>query len=151
MSFLNHLTLIPALSLLDDEFWSVLWGAKSGGVREHKEIGGENETNCCLSKVVERDNANEALNETWCPFLQRSVRGIVVSVFFCLVLQLTYRGPFQNLLQSKQAMNQSFDIFRIVNTYGAFGSVGKERYELLMEATNETAVSKISRRFFLLV
>ena len=27
----------------------------------------------------------------------------------------------QNLLSSRQAMNTSFDSFRIVNTYGAFG------------------------------
>lgn len=31
--------------------------------------------------------------------------------------------------QTGQSMNRSFGNFRLVNTYGAFGSVGKERYE----------------------
>ena len=35
-------------------------------------------------------------------------------------------------------MNTSFDRFRIVNTYGAFGSVGKERTEItIFGAYNE--------------
>lgn len=32
-----------------------------------------------------------------------------------------------NLLSPRQAMNTSFDPLRIVNTYGAFGSVTKHR------------------------
>jgi hypothetical protein len=32
-------------------------------------------------------------------------------------------------------MNASFDPFHIVNTYGAFGSVGQERYEVILEGT----------------
>lgn len=35
-----------------------------------------------------------------------------------------------------QLMNASFDRFRIVNTYGAFGTVGKERYEIIVEGTD---------------
>jgi hypothetical protein len=34
-----------------------------------------------------------------------------------------------------QAMNASFNPFHIVNTYGAFGSVGRERYEVVIEGT----------------
>jgi hypothetical protein len=30
-------------------------------------------------------------------------------------------------------MNQSFDPLRIVNTYGAFGSITKERTELILK------------------
>lgn len=33
-----------------------------------------------------------------------------------------------NLLSPRQAMNTSFDPLRIVNTYGAFGSVTKHRW-----------------------
>lgn len=43
--------------------------------------------------------------------------------------------PAMNLLSPQQAMNRSFDPFHLVNTYGAFGSVGKERYELVIEGT----------------
>ncbi len=34
-----------------------------------------------------------------------------------------------------QAMNRDFDAWSLVNTYGAFGSVGNQRYELVIEGT----------------
>lgn len=41
-----------------------------------------------------------------------------------------------NLLSGKrQSMNRSYDRLHIVNTYGAFGSVGRERFELVIEGT----------------
>jgi len=58
------------------------------------------------------------------------------------VLALTAVGvalswfPVRNLLSPNQAMNASFDPFRLVNTYGAFGSVGRTRYEVVVEGTN---------------
>jgi hypothetical protein len=33
-------------------------------------------------------------------------------------------------------MNTSFDPFELVNTYGAFGSIGRERYEIVLEASD---------------
>ena len=33
-------------------------------------------------------------------------------------------------------MNASFNPFHIVNTYGAFGTVGRQRYELIIEGTD---------------
>ena len=41
----------------------------------------------------------------------------------------------RNLLSSRQLMNASFDPFRLVNTYGAFGTVGRERYEVIVEGS----------------
>lgn len=34
-------------------------------------------------------------------------------------------------------MNISFDSFRLVNSYGAFGSVTKVRYEVILEGTKD--------------
>src|SRR5437762_11551101 len=51
-----------------------------------------------------------------------------------LVVVLSYR-PVRNLISSRQLMNFSFDPFHLVNTYGAFGSVTKERYEIVIEGT----------------
>ena len=45
--------------------------------------------------------------------------------------------PVRNLLSPRQMMNASFDPFRLVNTYGAFGSVSRERYEVVVEGTTE--------------
>jgi hypothetical protein len=44
--------------------------------------------------------------------------------------------PVLNLISPAQAMNASFDPLHLVNTYGAFGSVSRERYELLIEGTD---------------
>jgi len=51
-----------------------------------------------------------------------------------LVVLLSY-FPVRNLLSSHQAMNASFDPFRLVNTYGAFGSVSRVRDEIIVEGS----------------
>src|SRR6185503_4569443 len=43
--------------------------------------------------------------------------------------------PVNNLLSRRQIMNTSFDPFELVNTYGAFGTVGKERNEIVLEGS----------------
>ncbi|MEU7565473.1 lipase maturation factor family protein [Streptomyces fradiae] len=53
-----------------------------------------------------------------------------------LVLALSVR-PVRNLLSRRQAMNRSFDPLHLVNTYGAFGTVGRVRYEIVVEGTDE--------------
>jgi hypothetical protein len=52
-----------------------------------------------------------------------------------VIVILSYR-PARNLLSRHQAMNASFDPFRLVNTYGAFGSVTRTRYEVVVEGTD---------------
>jgi hypothetical protein len=47
----------------------------------------------------------------------------------------------KNLVSSTQMMNTSFNQFSLVNTYGAFGSVGRTRHELIVEGTTETSVT----------
>jgi hypothetical protein len=43
--------------------------------------------------------------------------------------------PVRNMAGPRQAMNASFNPFHIVNTYGAFGTVGRQRYEVIVEGT----------------
>jgi hypothetical protein len=43
--------------------------------------------------------------------------------------------PVFNMLSPKQIMNTSFDPLDLVNTYGAFGSVGTERLNAVFEGT----------------
>ncbi len=52
------------------------------------------------------------------------------------VIVLSY-WPVHNLLSRRQTMNTSFNRFHLVNTYGAFGSVTKARYEIVIEGTEE--------------
>ncbi len=44
--------------------------------------------------------------------------------------------PTQNLFSRNQMMNYSYNRYHLVNTYGAFGSVTRERYEVVIEATD---------------
>jgi hypothetical protein len=54
------------------------------------------------------------------------------------VTALSYR-PARNLLSRRQLMNASFDPVHLVNTYGAFGSISRRRYELVIEGTDDPA------------
>jgi hypothetical protein len=49
--------------------------------------------------------------------------------------------PTLNLLSENQAMNYSYNPFHLVNTYGAFGNVGRVRYEIVMEGTSERVIT----------
>jgi hypothetical protein len=80
---------------------------------------------------------------------KRLVRAVVLSqpaelgpihrraaVVLCVVVGLLSLNPIANMVGPGQRMNASFDPLELVNTYGAFGSVGKVRYELAIEGTN---------------
>jgi hypothetical protein len=56
--------------------------------------------------------------------------------FACVVAWLSL-PVVRNLLSPNQAMNTSFDRLHLVNTYGAFGSVGRERFELIFQGTRD--------------
>jgi len=48
--------------------------------------------------------------------------------------------PALNLFSKHQKMNHSYNRFHLVNTYGAFGSVTRERYEIVIEGTNDAVI-----------
>lgn len=49
--------------------------------------------------------------------------------------------PVLNLFSRNQLMNYSYNRFHLVNTYGAFGSVSKERYEVVIEGTADFVIT----------
>lgn len=49
--------------------------------------------------------------------------------------------PVRNMASSNQVMNRSFNPLRLVNTYGLFGSITKERYEVAVEGTDDLGLS----------
>ncbi|NNC11020.1 lipase maturation factor family protein [Planctomonas sp. JC2975] len=60
---------------------------------------------------------------------------VVICVVGILLLWLSW-WPLKNLFARRQLMNASFNRWHLVNAYGAFGSVTKERYEVIVEATD---------------
>ncbi|MFH8255577.1 lipase maturation factor family protein [Streptomyces roseolus] len=51
--------------------------------------------------------------------------------------------PVRNLLSRDQAMNRSYDPFHLVNTYGAFGTVGRVRDEIVVEGTGDVLPGRV--------
>jgi hypothetical protein len=75
---------------------------------------------------------------SWHAFAQ----GTPIPTPFHVVLFLLAAGtvalsvqPVLNLFSPHQKMNFSYNRYHLVNTYGAFGSVGKERYEIVLEGS----------------
>ncbi|MGA9488698.1 MAG: lipase maturation factor family protein [Mycobacterium sp.] len=64
----------------------------------------------------------------------------LVIVFAVLTLLLSY-WPVRNMVSRRQRMNMSFNPFHLVNTYGAFGSVGRSRREVVIEGTDDARIT----------
>jgi hypothetical protein len=64
----------------------------------------------------------------------------LVLTFTVAVLFMSY-WPVRNMLSSHQRMNMSFNPFHLVNTYGAFGSIGRIRREVVIEGTEEPRIT----------
>ncbi|MEU9028066.1 lipase maturation factor family protein [Streptomyces sp. NPDC048383] len=61
---------------------------------------------------------------------------VLVCAVTVLVLVLS-RHPVANMVSRRQVMNRSYDGLHLVNTYGAFGSVGRIREEVVVEGTDD--------------
>jgi hypothetical protein len=64
----------------------------------------------------------------------------LVIVFAALTLMLSY-WPVRNMISRRQRMNMSFNPFHLINTYGAFGSIGRTRREVVIEGTDEPTIT----------
>lgn len=65
---------------------------------------------------------------------------LVVFVFAVATVALSYL-PVRNMLSSHQRMNQSYNPFHLINTFGAFGVVDRVRYEVVVEGTEEAVLT----------
>lgn len=108
LSFLNWLTIIPALACLDDGFWSKLLPKKL--------------VNKAQTAADQAKESKPMLITAW----------VVTALIAILSIQ-----PALNILSTEQVMNTSFDPFGLVNTYGAFGTVGRERLNVVFEGTTD--------------
>jgi hypothetical protein len=106
LSFLNWLSIVPALACFDDGFWARILPRRL--VRKAE---------------VARDHA-----EVSKPMM------ITAWIVTIIIGFLSFR-PLTNMLSPGQIMNRSFDPFDLVNTYGAFGTVDKERLNVVFEGT----------------
>jgi len=112
LSFLNYVTIIPVLACFDDTFLRRILP---------KSLGRKAEEAAQQAKPCRVQNA--------------------VAVAFSILVAYLSIAPVLNLVSNRQVMNSSFDPLDLVNTYGAFGSVGKERYEIVFEGTDEALIT----------
>ena len=110
LSFLNWLTIVPALACFDDTFWARV-----------------------LPRALVR-HARAAAERAEPPTLPMQVTAWVITG----VVALLSIQPVVNLFSSNQIMNTSFDPLNLVNTYGAFGSVGRERLNVVFEGSMDS-------------
>jgi hypothetical protein len=61
---------------------------------------------------------------------------VMIFSLLALILFKSWK-PVINLIGPNQIMNTSYDQFHLVNSYGVFGSVGKERYEVIISGSND--------------
>jgi len=106
LSFLNWLTIVPALACFDDGFWAKILPGKL--------------VRAAATAAEQAEESKGMVATAW----------VVTALVGLLSVQ-----PALNLLSSDQVMNNSYDPFDLVNTYGAFGSVGSERLNVVFEGT----------------
>ena len=106
LSFLNWLTIVPALACFDDG---------------------------PLERLLP-SRWREGLSQRVATAEESKARGFACYALAAVVALMSV-NPVANMLSPGQVMNTSFDPFDLVNTYGAFGSIGRERYEIVLEGT----------------
>jgi hypothetical protein len=112
LAFLNWLTLVPILACFDDDFLLRLVPKRP---------------RAWLDARLAQPRAHS--------LLAKCILGAI-----CVVVAYKSLPVVENLVappHGQQAMNRSYDRFDLVNTYGAFGSVGQTRDELVIEGTRD--------------
>lgn len=67
------------------------------------------------------------------------------TILLCVFVAVLSISPVKNLCRRNQLMNASFEPLHLVNTYGAFGSVTRKRFELVLEGTRDERVTPESK------
>jgi hypothetical protein len=116
LSFLNWLTIVPALACFDDR----LLGRIAPGFLARR---------AALAEAASRPSRPQ----------------FAVTIALAALVAVLSIAPVRNLASSGQRMNTSFDQLHLVNTYGAFGSVGSRRPELVFEGTDDEVIARDTR------
>ena len=65
-----------------------------------------------------------------------------VAVGACMLLLIWLSiDPVRNMLSRKQVMNTSYNPYHIGGTYGAFGGITRQRYEVVVEGTSDAVIT----------
>lgn len=129
LSFLNYLTIIPCLACFDDTFWRRVLPHLI--VRQIDAVTGNGATG----------HGDESHATDTAPAVGSCRMQFGVSIALTMLVAWLSITPVTNLISDRQMMNASFDPLDLVNTYGAFGAVGKERFEIIFEGTSDSSIT----------
>nr|XP_055195800.1 lipase maturation factor 1 isoform X5 [Nyctereutes procyonoides] len=118
LSFLNWLTMVPSVACFDDATLGFLFPSGSGGLKYR------------VLKMQEEAARGAPTPLRYGCMVRRAVHLALAALVAWLSVPVVL-----NLLSPTQIMNTSFNPLRIVNTYGAFGSITKERTEVILQGT----------------
>ena len=96
----------------------------------------------CLAFSCFDDRTLASLLGLQTPLTQRPdiVFRLLTATVFVFVIVLSVK-PVRNLMSRRQVMNTVYNRFHFVGTYGAFGGITRERYEIVVEGTDETVIT----------
>ena len=151
LSFLNWLTILPSLYCFDDCFvMNTIESVRSILQWLPSLVSVPLRAVCCylcsykegmtMKKIVYQErNAGKKGQKKESNRLRTLFFG-TTSAMLAVVLIFESIPVVKNLLaiEGQQAMNTNFNSWKIVNTYGAFGSITKTRTEIILEGTSST-------------
>lgn len=108
LSFLNWLTMVPAIFCLDDAFLRGFFSPMRG-------------VQASIAAAVH---------------IPSTARRLVTVAFGALVIWLSV-PVVKNLMSKRQKMNAGFDPLRLINSYGAFGVVSEQREEWIIKSATD--------------
>ncbi|KAK3095743.1 hypothetical protein FSP39_018435 [Pinctada imbricata] len=127
LSFLNWLTILPSLACFDDVSLAWMFSDRRNSVKWK------------VREIQKKEKAGH---------IKLNIGNYIRQVFnISLGALIAYLSipVVQNLMSTRQHMNTSFEPLRIVNTYGAFGSVTKDRTEVIFEGTYDNPADSKAR------
>jgi hypothetical protein len=65
----------------------------------------------------------------------------IVAIGLAILVAILSIQPIRNMLSPRQVMNTVYNRLHLVGTYGAFGSITRPRYEVIVEGTDETLLT----------
>ncbi|GAB5363220.1 hypothetical protein AAMO2058_000865000 [Amorphochlora amoebiformis] len=118
LSFLNWLTMIPAMACFDDKFLAPIFPKYTVDT----------------ATSLQTAYSSQQLSLPWATRQGTyAILGMILAKYSLPVIQ--------NLMSTRQAMNQNVAPLCILGTYGAFGSVTKKRYEIIIKGTDSNSSS----------
>jgi hypothetical protein len=153
LSFLNWLTIVPVLACFDDSLLSkvlprFLVSRASLAAETAQHLPEKPET----KQVMPSENPSifgsciQSVHNCFARcrragLLESATPQEIAALVLAVVVAFMSIAPVANMLSSRQLMNTSFNRLHLVNTYGAFGSVGRERTEIVFEGTDDSMLT----------